>query len=156
MKRILVVFMLFIAMTFTAFSQSNKSTSKNWIWGPSIGYQYQKGSFLKASGWGLFALNESQFMKIDAGANFTWMLNQSTVIPELGITYYLNNVAIWPFIKAEITPYTANAKAGIGLFNLLEFSARYGHSLKIKEGFKSIDGFTAGLSINIPLKFHLN
>ncbi len=156
MNKVLLLFLTLFLTSTSAFSQINKSSNSGWIWGPSIGYQYQNGSFLKASAWGLFAVNESQFMKIDAGANFSWMLNQSTVIPELGLTYYLNNVAVWPFLKAEITPYTATGKVGIGLFNLLEFSAGYGHSLKIKEGFKPIDGFTGAVTINIPLKFHLN
>ena len=64
-----------------------------WIWGPSVGYQYQSGNFLKVSGWGLFAPNDFQYMKIDAGANFSWMGGKATVIPELGFTYYLHNNA---------------------------------------------------------------
>jgi hypothetical protein len=84
------------------------------------------------------------------------MLDQTTVIPEFGVTYYLNNVAVWPFIKGEITPYTATAKAGISIFSMLELSAGYGFDINTKENFKPIDGFTIGVGINVPLKFHLN
>ncbi|MVZ64045.1 hypothetical protein [Sphingobacterium humi] len=136
-------------------AHAQRNQNNGWIFGPSLGYQYQSGSFLKASGWGLFATNPSQFLKIDAGANFTWMMDKTTVIPELGLTYYLNNVAIWPFIKGEITPYTATAKAGVGLFNLLEFAAGYGFDINTKKDFKPIDGFTFSVGVNIPLKFHL-
>lgn len=136
-------------------AHAQRNQHNGWIYGPSLGYQYQSGSFLKASGWGLFATNPSQFLKIDAGANFTWMMDKTTVIPELGLTYYLNNVTIWPFIKGEVTPYTATAKAGVGLFNLLEFAAGYGFDINTKKDFKPIDGFTFSVGVNIPLKYHL-
>lgn len=155
MKRILLVLWLMIGTVALINAQGNTKQHTGWIWGPSNGYQYQSGSFLKASAWGLFAPNQSQYIKLDAGANFTWMMNKSTVIPEFGVTYYLNNVAVWPFIKGEITPYTATAKAGIGLFNLLEFAAGYGFDINTKKDFKPIDGFTFSVGVNVPLKFHL-
>lgn len=155
MRKILAIFLVLGALSDVALAQQNDRKAKGWIFGPSIGYQYQNGSFLKASAWGLFAPNQSQYFKFDAGANFTWMMNQTTVIPELGVTYYLNNVAVWPFIKGEITPYTATAKAGISVFSILELSAGYGFELKTKDNFKPIDGFTFGVGFNIPLNFHL-
>ena len=84
------------------------------------------------------------------------MMHKTTVIPELGLTYYLNNVAVWPFIKGEITPYTATAKAGVSVFSILELAAGYGFNVHTKKDFKSIDGFTFSVGVNIPLKFHLN
>ena len=146
--------MVFLGTFLSTKGQEKKANG--WIFGPSIGYQYQSGSFLKASAWTLFAPNQSQYIKFDAGANFTWMMDQTTVIPEFGVTYYLNNVAVWPFIKGEITPYTATAKAGISIFSILELSAGYGFDINTKENFKPIDGFTVGVGINVPLKLHLN
>lgn len=154
MKKYLLMLACVLILVSGSNAQENKA--KGWIFGPSIGYQYQSGSFLKASAWTLFAPNQSQYIKFDAGANFTWMLDQTTVMPEFGMTYYLNNVAVWPFIKGEITPYTATAKAGISIFSMLELSAGYGFDLNTKENFKPIDGFTIGVGINVPLKFHLN
>lgn len=154
MKKYLII--LVCLLTLVNVSNAQEKKAKGWIFGPSIGYQYQSGSFLKASAWTLFAPNQSQYIKFDAGANFTWMLDQTTVIPEFGVTYYLNNVAVWPFIKGEITPYTATAKAGISIFSMLELSAGYGFDINTKENFKPIDGFTIGVGINVPLKFHIN
>lgn len=155
MRKILIVLVMLFLGQQVGFSQEKSRKADGWIFGPSIGYQYQSGNFLKASAWGLFAPNQSQYIKFDAGANFTWMMDQSTVIPEFGVTYYLNNVAVWPFIKGEITPYTATAKAGISVFSILELSAGYGFDINTKENFKPIDGFTFGVGLNIPLKFHL-
>ncbi len=155
MRKTLIILGLSLMMLNMGFSQEKGPKADGWIFGPSIGYQFQSGNFLKASAWGLFAPNQSQYIKLDAGANFTWMMDQSTVIPEFGVTYYLNNVAVWPFIKGEITPYTATAKAGVSVFSILELSAGYGFDINTKENFKPIDGFTFGVGLNIPLKFHL-
>jgi len=142
----------------SAFAQdaaNESSKGSSWIWGPSIGYQYQKGSFVKASGWGLFAPNDHQYIKIDAGANFTWMKKGTTVIPELGVTYYLSNAGIWHFVKAEITPYTFTPKVGISLMSILDIGLGYGININEKSNFKKIDGFTGSLSINVPLNFFI-
>ncbi|OYD40389.1 hypothetical protein CHT99_19005 [Sphingobacterium cellulitidis] len=155
MTRILTFILLFSCLCSITLAQEKNPKANGWIFGPSLGYQYQSGSFLKASAWTLFAPNQSQYIKFDAGANFNWMMNQTTVIPEFGITYYLNNVAVWPLLKGEITPYTATAKAGISVFSILELSAGYGFDINTKENFKTIDGFTVGVGVNIPLKFHL-
>jgi len=155
MKNGFSLLLLLVSINSIGIAQEKDKKANGWIFGPSVGYQYQNGSFLKASAWGLFAPNQSQYIKFDAGANFTWMLDQTTVIPEFGVTYYLNNVAVWPFIKGEITPYTATAKAGISIFSLLELSAGYGFDINTKKDFKPIDGFTFGVGVNIPLKFHL-
>ncbi|MFD2969518.1 hypothetical protein [Sphingobacterium bambusae] len=134
---------------------AQERAADKWIWGPSIGWQYQSGNFLKASGWGLFAPNDRQYIKIDAGANFTWMRDQTTVIPELGLTYYLSNKLIFPFIKAEATPYTITPKVGIGLLSIIDLGLGYGFSMGTKDDFKPIKGLTGSVSLNIPLNFHL-
>lgn len=132
----------------------NKSGNK-WIWGPSIGWQYQSGNFLKAAGWGLFAPNDHQYMKVEAGANFTWMRNQTTVIPEVGFTYYLSDKLVFPFLKAEVNPYTVTPKIGIGLLSIIDLGLGYGFAMQTKEGFKPLQGITGSVSLNIPLNFHL-
>ena len=155
MKNYLIVLLALLAFCPLAQAQQADNQHTGWIWGPSVGYQYQNGSFLKASAWGLFAPNASQYIKLDAGANFTWMMDKSTVIPEFGATYYLSNKGIWPFLKGEITPHTATAKAGLGLFNLLEVAAGYGFDINTRKDFKPIEGFTFSVGINVPLNFHL-
>lgn len=137
----------------TLFAQQPKATT--WIWGPSVGWKYQSGNFLTVSGWGLFAPNNHQYIKIDAGANFTWMRDQRTVIPELGLTYYLSDKFIFPFLGAEITPYAVTPKVGIGIFSLIDFGVGYGWKLQTKDDFKSIEGLSASIKLNIPLNFHL-
>jgi len=150
-----LIISVFLLCSLSLRAQQEVKRATGWIFGPSVGYQYQSGSFLKASGWGLFATNPSQYMKIDAGANFTWMMDQSTVVPELGVTYYLNNVAVWPFVKGEITPFTTTAKAGISVFSILDVAAGYGFDINTKQNFKPIDGFTFSISLNLPLNLHL-
>ncbi len=145
-------------VTISSFAQDirpQQRTGNSWIWGPSIGYQYQSGNFLKLSGWGLFAPNDHQYMKIDAGANLTWMMNRTTVIPELGVTYYLSDSGIWPFLKAEATPYTITPKVGISLMSLVDIGVGYGFDVNQKSGFKKIDGLTGSISVNIPLNFFI-
>lgn len=127
----------------------------NWIFGPSVGYQYQSGSFLKASAWGLFAPNESQYMKIDAGADITWMEGKTTVIPEVGFTYYVNDFILLPFVKTELTPYTVTPKVGLSLFSLIDLGVGYGFDFNTKKNFKEIKGVNLSLGVNIPLNFHL-
>ena len=157
MKKLLIaIFSLGISMS--AMAQNQESTAQagsSWIWGPSIGYQYQKGSFVKVSGWGLFAPNDHQYIKFDAGANFTWMKKGTTVIPEFGMTYYLSNVGVWPFVKAEITPYTFTPKVGISLLSFVDVGVGYGININEKSNFKKIDGFTGSININLPLNFFI-
>lgn len=94
-------------------------------------------------------------MKIDAGANFTWMGSGTTVIPELGFTYYLSNRGIWPFIKAEATPYTLTPKVGISLLSFVDIGLGYGIDINQKSGFKKLDGFTGSINFNLPLNFFI-
>ncbi|UIR55801.1 hypothetical protein LZQ00_16235 [Sphingobacterium sp. SRCM116780] len=149
---------IFIGLLFCLrLTAQNKTMGEhnNWIFGPSVGYQYQSGNFLKASAWGLFAPNATQYMKIDAGANFTWMLGKTTVIPELGFTYYLNDFVLFPFVKAELTPYTVTPKVGVSIFSILDIGVGYGFDINTKKDFKPIDGATLSVGLNIPLNFHI-
>ncbi|GHE29950.1 hypothetical protein [Sphingobacterium griseoflavum] len=149
------VFLLVCSLLLVGFSFGQHKRGNKWIWGPSIGWQYQSGNFLKASGWGLFAPNDRQYVKIDAGANFTWMRQQTTVIPELGLTYYLSNRLVFPFLKAEVTPYTVTPKLGIGLLSIIDLGIGYGFAMQTKDNFKPIKGINGSVSLNIPLNFHL-
>ncbi|WP_437919493.1 hypothetical protein [Sphingobacterium sp. LRF_L2] len=150
----LILLLFFSCSLGIGFAQT--APGKTWIWGPSVGWQYQRGNFLKFSGWGLFAPNDKQYMKIDAGANLSWMREQTTVIPELGFTYYLSDRLLFPFLKAEITPYTVTPKIGIGVFSIIDFGLGYGFAMQTKSNFKPLEGFTASINLNIPLNFHLN
>jgi len=145
---------MYAQLSLAQFAKSAPSKNKV-IWGPSLAYQYQKGNFLKASAWGLFAPNESQYMKVDAGANFARMQGQTIFIPELGFTYYLSTSLLFPFVKAEITPYTITPKVGISILSLIDIGLGYGMDIRTKSNFKKLNGFTGSLSVNIPLNFYL-
>lgn len=158
MKKIVVLCCVLLSCVAILRGQGNagkKNTGNSWIWGPSIGYQYQNGNFLKLSGWGLFAPNAYQCVKIDGGANFTWMMDRTTVVPELGVTYYLSDKGIWPFAKGEITPNTVTPKVGVSLASLVDIGVGYGFNINQKSDFKKIDGFTFSVGLNLPLNFHL-
>lgn len=152
MKKLVLVAMLYSCWIGTLHAQ--KPQKPGWIWGPSIGWQYQNGNFLKASGWGLFAPNDYQYMRINAGANFTWMQGGTTVIPELGFTYYLNNSILFPFIQAEVTPYTWTPKVGIGILSVIDLGIGYGFDMHTKQDFKPLKGITGSVTLNIPLNFY--
>lgn len=134
--------------------RAQSQNKMGWIWGPSIGWQYQNGNFLKASGWGLFAPNEYQYMKINAGANFTWMQGKTTVIPEVGFTYYLRNSMLFPFVQAEVTPHTLTPKVGVGILSIVDLGIGYGFDINTKTKFKPLNGITGSLTLNIPLNFY--
>ncbi|TYR37224.1 hypothetical protein FXV77_04180 [Sphingobacterium phlebotomi] len=134
--------------------QAQKPQKLGWIWGPSLGWQYQSGNFLKASGWGLFAPNDHQYMKINAGANFTWMQSKTTVIPEIGFTYYLSNNLVFPFVQAEVTPYTLTPKVGISILSIVDLGIGYGFDMQTKQDFKPLKGLTGSVTLNIPLNFY--
>jgi len=157
MKKIFLSIMSIMTaiISFAQDMRPQQMASSSWIWGPSIGYQYQSGNFLKLSGWGLFAPNDHQYMKIDAGANLTWMMDRTTVIPELGFTYYLSDRGIWPFVKVEATPYTITPKVGISMMSLVDIGVGYGLDVNQKSGFKKIDGLTGSINVNIPLNFFI-
>jgi hypothetical protein len=147
--------LLFVFLTVTS-SNAQQVKRSRWIIGPSVGYQHQEKSFLKASLWGLTDLGYANYLRFDAGANLTFADKKSYIIPELGVTYYLGAKGVWPFLKAEVTPYTLTPKIGLGIFNILEFGAGYGFELKQKNNLPPIKGFNFSLGINIPFNYHLD
>src|SRR5690606_36607692 len=152
MKKVVIGIIICYCCLENAVAQSQKTMG--WIWGPSLGWQYQRGNFLKVSGWGLFAPNDNQYMKINAGANFTWMQRKTTVIPEIGVTYYVSNRLLFPFVQAEATPYTLTPKIGVSILSVVDVGFGYGFDIKTKKDFKPLNGITASVTVNVPLNFY--
>lgn len=149
-----VVIWAFMSCCYLKNAQAQNIKKMGWIWGPSIGWQYQHGNFLKTSGWALFAPNDDQYIKMNAGANFTWMQGKTTIIPEIGFTYYVSNRLLFPFVQAEATPYTLTPKIGVSIFSLVDVGLGYGFNIKTKESFKPLKGITGSVTLNIPLNFY--
>lgn len=154
MKIFFGVSFFFLIIMGNAFAQVGKEHN-SWIWGPSIGYQYQKANFLKASFWGLTDVGYANYLRFDAGANMTWRNSKTYIIPELGATYYLGAKGVWPFVKAELTPYTVTPKIGVGLFNIVEVGVGYGMELGTKEQLGAIKGLNFSLGLSMPINYHL-
>ena len=151
--RVVVFCLLILSLNWVKAQEVQKS---KWIVGPSLGYQYQEKSFLKGSVWALTDLGYANYLRFDAGADLTFQDKKAYVIPEFGVTYYLSAKGIWPFIKAEVTPYTLTPKIGFGLFNILEFGVGYGVKLNQKANLPPIKGFTLGVGLSLPLNYNLN
>jgi len=147
--------LLLVATCSFFFTKGQELGKSSWIVGPSVAYQYQSNNFVKLSFWGLTDLGYADYLKIDAGADFTCSNKKMHVIPELGLTYYLNSRLIWPFIKAEVTPYTISPKVGLGIFNIIELGLGYGWSLKDKKELGPIKGFNFSLGLSLPLNYTL-
>jgi hypothetical protein len=149
--------MIIVLLSLIVVSNRAQEVKKSkWIMGPSIGYQYQDISFLKASVWGLTDLGYANYVRFDAGANLAFQDKKAHIIPEVGITYYLGAKGVWPFIKTEITPYTVTPKFGLGLFNIVEVAAGYGFELQQKKNLVPIDGFNFSIGFSLPLNYHLD
>lgn len=151
MKRYLTT-CFFVFILTASFAQ--RTTPHGWIWGLALGYQYQTAGFLKTSGWGLFAPNDTQVIRLDAGANFTWRGRGTTVMPEVGFTYYLSDKAVWPFLKAEATPHTLTPKAGVSLFSIVDIGIGYGFDVHTRKKLGPIEGITFSIDLKMPLNFH--
>ena len=149
----LLYILLFLILS--VYSKAQQVKNSKWIIGPSIGYHHQEKSFFKASLWGLTDIGYANYLRFDAGANLTFADKKAHFLPELGITYYLSAKGVWPFLKAEVTPYTLTPKIGLGIFNILEFAAGYGFELKQKSNLPPIKGFSFSVGINIPFNYHL-
>lgn len=134
---------------------STKLQAQNSLMGPSISYQYQKGSILKTGAYYATELNAGHILKVDATANFTWIQNQYTVIPELAVTYYTEMYYVGAFSRAELTPYTISPKVGLSLFTFFEVDLGYGFPIADKTGYRPIKGFTTSIRFNIPLNMKL-
>lgn len=152
MKRIVgsVLFLVF-SLTFV-YAQKN-AVSSGWIMGPSLTYQYQSKNFAKVSFWGLTDLSFGDYLKLDASANFTWHAKKTFVIPELGVTYFLNSLALWPYLKGELTPYTITPKVGASLFNVVDLGVGYGWSLQERKNLGNIEGFNISFGLSLPLNY---
>lgn len=148
------LFLLFIILSIGCIKAQSTSSSE-WIVGPTAAYQYQSKSFLKLSFWGLKDLGYADYLKVEGGANFTWQERKTFVVPELGVTYYLSAVAVWPFMKAEVTPYTVSPKIGLGVFNLLELGLGYGWALQSRSELGNIKGLNISIGASFPLRYNL-
>lgn len=151
MRSIFTILFLFI---FSCTYAQVPTHGNKWILGPTVSYQYQTKNFVKASVWGLTDLGYANYLKIDAGANFTWHEHKTYVIPEVGATYYLSSLFIWPYVKAEVTPYTVTPKVGLGLFNIVELGLGYGWSIQEKSNLGKIKGLNFSLGVSLPLNYY--
>jgi len=134
----------------------SNAQAQNSIFGPSISYQYQKGSTLKTGAYFATSVTDSHILKLDATANFTWMQEKFAVIPEVAGTYYSNLAIIGLFGRAELTPYTVTPKIGVSLATLIELDFGYGFPISDKSNYRPIKGFTTSLRFNIPINWSLN
>ncbi|MFD2556340.1 hypothetical protein [Sphingobacterium tabacisoli] len=132
-----------------------KLQAQNSLFGPSISYQYQKGSILKTGVYYCSEINTKNLFKIDATANFSWIQNKSTVIPEVAGTYYSAMYIIGLLGRAEFTPYTITPKVGFTILTLLELDFGYGFAISDKKNYSPIKGFATSLRFNIPINSRL-
>lgn len=144
MKIVLTTLFILLGLT-------TKLQAQNHLYGPSISYQYQKGSILKTGVYYATEVTNTNILKLDATANFTFVQRKSTVIPELAVTYYSDMYYIGAFGRAELTPYTISPKVGVSLFTLFEIDLGYGFSIADKPKYKPLRGFTTSIRFNIPL-----
>ncbi|MDM1347626.1 hypothetical protein HX071_14995 [Myroides marinus] len=142
--RIILIFVCLLIGTSTLQAQNS-------LWGPSVSYQYQKGSIVKVGGYYATEINNTNILKIDATANFTWTQGKYAVIPEVAVAYYSDMYYIGAFGRAEITPYTITPKVGLSLFTLFEVDLGYGLPIADKTDYRPIKGFTTSIRFNIPI-----
>jgi hypothetical protein len=142
--RIILIFICLLIGTLTLQAQNS-------LWGPSVSYQYQKGSIVKVGGYYATEIISKHILKVDASANFTWTQGKYTVIPEVAVAYYSDMYYIGAFGRTEITPYTITPKVGLSLFTLFEVDLGYGLPIADKTGYRPIKGFTTSVRFNIPI-----
>lgn len=124
--------------------------------GPTLSYQFQKGSIVKTGAYFAFPLIGDHILRADATANFTWTQKKFAVIPEAAITYYPQTYVLTPFVRTEVTPYTLTPKLGVSLATLLDLDFGYGFSINDKKDYKPIKGFAVSLRFSIPLNYRIN
>lgn len=132
-----------------------KVQAQNYFIGPSISYQYQKGSIVKAGAFYTTDIGASNVLKLETTANFTWTQGKYAVIPEVAATYYLDMYYIGFFGRTELTPYTASPKVGFSILTIVEIDFGYGIPLATKTDYRPIEGFTTSLRFTIPLNSKL-
>jgi hypothetical protein len=128
-----------------------KLQAQSSLFGPTISYQYQKGSILKTGAYYATEVNTKNILKVDATANFTWIQNKSSVIPEIATTYYSAMYILGLLGRAELTPYTVTPKVGFTILTLLELDFGYGFAISDKKNYSPIKGFATSLRFNIPI-----
>jgi hypothetical protein len=126
------------------------------LYGPTLSYQYQKGSAVKTGGYFAFAFLGENILKTDITANFTWTQKKFAIIPELAFSFYPQSWVVAPFVRAELTPYTLTPKVGVTLATLLDLDFGYGLSITDKQDYLPLKGFAVSLRFNIPLNYKLN
>jgi len=155
----LYLYLLFIFLSTTAFSQTYRKTASNEIiYGISLGYANQAGNFGKVGAFTEVSFGDAFFLKADVNANLTGMQNQFNVIPELGFTlYYLETemLLLGAFVETEITPHTITPKIGLTAITFFDIGFGYGFEFNQKENFKSLKGFQFSVGLNIPLNFNI-
>lgn len=144
MKIVLTTLFILLGLT-------TKLEAQNHLYGPSVSYQYQKGSILKTGVYYATDFRSTNILKLDATANLTWIQNKYAVIPELAVTYYSDMYYIGVFGRTELTPYTISPKVGFSFFTLFEIDFGYGFSISDKVNYKPINGFTTSIRFNIPV-----
>lgn len=137
-------------------SISNPTKAQEILYGPTVSYQYQKGSSIKTGGYLAVAFLGENILKTDVTANFTWTQKKFAVIPELALSFYPESWVIAPFVRTEITPYTFTPKVGVTLVTLVDLDFGYGFSIADKQDYLPLKGFSAALRFNIPLNYKLN
>ncbi|WP_010251352.1 hypothetical protein [Myroides injenensis] len=146
MRIILITLLLLLGLTTKLHAQSH-------LFGPSVSYQYQKGSIVKTGIYYATAATPTNVFKIDGTANFTWVQDKYTVIPEIALAYYTDMYFIGAFGRAEVTPYTLTPKVGVTLLTFVELDLGYGFPIADKSNYRPIKGFTASLRFNFPINF---
>jgi len=130
--------------------------AQDYLIGPSLSYQFQKGSILKTGAYFAFPFSGDHILRADATANFTWTQKKFAVIPEAGITYYRETDVLTPFVRTELTPYTITPKVRVSLATLVDLDFGYGLSINEKKDYNPIKGFAVSLRFSIPLNYRIN
>ncbi len=130
--------------------------AQDYLIGPTLSYQFQKGSIIKTGAYFAFPFIGDHILRADATANFTWTQKKFAVIPEAAITYYPQTYVLTPFLRTEVTPYTITPKLGISLATLLDLDFGYGFSINDKKDYRPMKGFTVSLRFSIPLNYRIN
>ncbi|WP_219929423.1 hypothetical protein [Sphingobacterium athyrii] len=133
-----------------------KAAAQDHLIGPTLSYQFQKGSIIKTGAYFAFPFLGDNILRADVTANFTWTQKKFAVIPEGAITYYPQTYVLTPFVRAEVTPYTFTPKLGVSLATLLDIDFGYGFSIKDKADYRPMKGFAVSLRFSIPLNYRLN
>ncbi|WP_294348008.1 hypothetical protein [Sphingobacterium sp.] len=130
--------------------------AQDYLIGPTLSYQFQKGSIIKSGAYFAFPLVGDHILRADATANFTWTQKKFAVIPEAAITYYPQTYVLTPFLRTELSPYTITPKVGLSLATLLDIDLGYGFSINDKKDYNPIKGFAVSLRFSIPLNYRIN